>query len=287
MKTYNKHPQWYNQPLRLTEDELNNPDLALDNFFEWYHLHEVRQILWQWVTEVISSPGSISNDPHERNNHLFFYEKMEVLVEAAWIMSRGNPAIPTQNPPVSSKASGSTNKENGRYSKPERLIEKVATSAAEVIKEVFSQVLLKDLLEYLLPTWLRVALINAECRYNDGNGREVLYEFYEQLLPFIEALHGMAGNASFDKLTTVVTGFFQQFSIEYIRRELADFLEAGIGHDGKYPDGFTPWQAWMTYNDVLCLVEAAYQLYLMQKIQTFTIGSFLESGEKSVLKMVQ
>jgi hypothetical protein len=58
-----------------------------------------------------------------------------------------------------------------------------------------------------------------------------------------------------------ITDFFQQCPITYLRRELADFLEAGIGHDGVYPNSFSPWQAWMAYNHVLCLVEAAYRLY--------------------------
>ena len=130
-----------------------------------------------------------------------------------------------------------------------------------------------------MPTWLRVAVINAESPYSSGNGREVLYEFYEQLLPFVEALHGMAENSPFDGLPPVITGFFSLFSIEYIRRELIDFLEAGIGYAGNYPDGFTPWQAWMTYNHVLCLVEAAYQLCTMQKDQAVGIVSFMR-GER-------
>jgi hypothetical protein len=61
-----------------------------------------------------------------------------------------------------------------------------------------------------------------------------------------------------------VNAFFNQFSIEYIRRELADFLEAGIGYEGQYPNGFTPWQAWMAYNNIQCLTEAAYQRYINQ-----------------------
>jgi hypothetical protein len=41
------------------------------------------------VTEAIASPHGQSNDYHERNNYMFFYEKMEALVEAAWIMNQG------------------------------------------------------------------------------------------------------------------------------------------------------------------------------------------------------
>jgi hypothetical protein len=35
-KTYNKRPQWYNQPLRLTKEQLKNPLPVLDGFFKTY-----------------------------------------------------------------------------------------------------------------------------------------------------------------------------------------------------------------------------------------------------------
>ena len=53
----------------------------------------------------------------------------------------------------------------------------------------------------------------------------------------------------------------------YMPREQIDFLESGIGHDSKYPNGFSPWQAIMVYTHVLCLVEAAYRLYTDQQTQ--------------------
>lgn len=88
MKTHNNHPQWYNQPLRLNEDQRQNPILILDDFFECYHLNEVRELLWNWFVEVMSSPHGISIDPHERNNHIYFYEKIEALVEASFIIKK-------------------------------------------------------------------------------------------------------------------------------------------------------------------------------------------------------
>lgn len=85
MKTYNKHPEWYNQPLRLSQDQKQSPYLAIEDFFECYHLHEVREILWNWMVEVISSPRGISHEHFERNGHLYFYEKIEQLVEGAYM----------------------------------------------------------------------------------------------------------------------------------------------------------------------------------------------------------
>ena len=85
-KSFNQHPEWFNTPLRLNEQERNDPFLVLKEFFQCYHLNEMREIMWDWTVTVVSSPYSISSDHHERSNHLFFYEKMEQLVEACWLL---------------------------------------------------------------------------------------------------------------------------------------------------------------------------------------------------------
>lgn len=86
MRTCNHHPQWYNQPLRLNEEERQNPVLVINDFFESYHLNDVRDILWNWTVEVLSSPGNISSEALERSNHIYFYEKMEMLIEAIFVL---------------------------------------------------------------------------------------------------------------------------------------------------------------------------------------------------------
>jgi len=86
MRTSNNHPLWYNQPLRLTEEERKNPVLVINDFFECYHLKDVRDITWKWLVEVLTSSGSISNEALERNDHIFFYEKIEALIEACYVI---------------------------------------------------------------------------------------------------------------------------------------------------------------------------------------------------------
>lgn len=145
-----------------------------------------------------------------------------------------------------------------------RLTKKATTQPIEVINEVFDQVTLCDLTDYLLPNWLRVAVINTQSPYSDENGHELLYEFYEQLIAFITQLHTASENK---QPTNAFTDIFQLYHIDYLQRKLADFLEAGIGHVDECPNGFSPWQAFMAYNHVLCLVEAAYRLYTDQQSQ--------------------
>jgi hypothetical protein len=284
MKTYNNHPLWYNEPLRLTSHQTQNPNVVLDDFFECYHLNEVRELMWTWVVEAVSSPHSNANDHHERNNYMYFYEKIESLVEAAWIMNRGTIKNAKHAPGKEQEERVETNGkacQRARFYKPARLIEKVAEQPTEVITEVFTLTPFNEMQEYLLPTWLRVAVINTESPYSADKGRETLYEFYDQLLLFVEALYVISeGSADYKPTslnagqladpTLVITTFFQQFSIDYIRRELCDFLDAGIGYEGNYPNGFTPWQAWMTYNHLQCLTEAAYLRYVNQQMQSVT-----------------
>lgn len=86
MRALNKHPDWYNQPLRLNNDERQNPRLVIENFFESYHLQEVREILWNWMVEIVSSSRSIAQEGKQRNDHIYFYEKIEALVEAAFLI---------------------------------------------------------------------------------------------------------------------------------------------------------------------------------------------------------
>ena len=68
------------------EGAINKVDLVVEDFFECYHLNDVREILWKWTVAIVSSPGNISSEPLERSNHIYFYEKMEALVEATYML---------------------------------------------------------------------------------------------------------------------------------------------------------------------------------------------------------
>ncbi len=86
MRSCNNHPVWHNQPLRLTDEERKNPILVIQEFFECFHLNDIRELLWNWLIEVVSSPNSISSEPLERSNHFYFYEKAEALIEACFLL---------------------------------------------------------------------------------------------------------------------------------------------------------------------------------------------------------
>lgn len=208
-KTYNKHPQWYNQPLRLTKEQKHDPLPVLDDFFECYHLNEVRQTLWEWLSEVVSSPRSISSDHHDRSNYVYFYEKIEGVIEAVFIIRKkihkhrrrrekrklkkgthpGRDQAVNINESTSSQIlpAVETVENEEVFNKPKQLIEYVDGAPMYVIIEVYKNESLSFLRDQLRD-WLHVALSAESSTYEEGEQRRQLLSFQEQLLMLIEAL---------------------------------------------------------------------------------------------------
>ena len=207
-KAYNKHPQWYNEPLRLTEEQKREPLLILDDFFECYHLNEVRHTLWEWLTDVLSSQRSIAIDPLERNNHIYFYEKIERIIEAAYMMKKRihkhrrkweKRKLKQGNQPGKEQASGikvgvdshklTTTTETAvvLFNKPKMLIEFVDENPMYVIIEVFKNESLPFLRDQLRDLLLGALSVDPAI-YEEGEQRKQLLLFHEQLLLFVEAL---------------------------------------------------------------------------------------------------
>lgn len=209
MKTLNNHPQWFNQPLRLSKDEKHNPYMVFGDFFDCYHLQDVRQILWRWLVAVISSPQSISSDPLERSSHIYFYEKMEELIEAAYVMKKrmhkhrrrkekrkfqkNNQLSKTQAVKTEESIDSTTpmplveKVENEELpNKPKQLIEYANENPLYVIREVFMPDKWFGVDE--VQDWLFICL-SVDCTiYDDADQRSKLIVFYDQLLLLIEAL---------------------------------------------------------------------------------------------------
>lgn len=169
--------------------------------------------------------------------------------------------------------------------KPPLLIERVQGAPMYVINQVFESD--PNHLFYVLKNLLLVAMVGEHYAYERSDQRKVLLEFYESLqvlLAALDILHSGATNKEriiyykgadpsddyfeyyliakeqADNPRQLILSFFNQYSILYIRRELADWLEAGIDYEGKIPGGILKRHIYSTHKDVLCLVEAAYFL---------------------------
>jgi hypothetical protein len=209
MKTHNKHPHWVNQPLRLSNKEKHNPTLVIDDFFDNYHLQDVRDILWRWLVAVISSPQSISSEPLERSYHMYFYEKVEGVIEAAYIIKRkmrkhhrrrekrkfrndDQPkaqSIRTEGnfDSIMPEAGIDTLENEELPNKAKQLIEYAGENPLHVLREVFNPdklVIISDEVK----DWLHIAL-SVDCTaYDESEQRSNLIIFHDHLLLLIEAL---------------------------------------------------------------------------------------------------
>lgn len=81
-----QYPEWESYSHKLTREEAENPQTVLDEFFDYAHLPEVRDMLWLWLKTTVNGDFSDGLDGRERSSILFFYEKVEKLIEATHLL---------------------------------------------------------------------------------------------------------------------------------------------------------------------------------------------------------
>jgi hypothetical protein len=69
---------------RLSPEELADPRLALENFFESFHLHETKQMLAQLQQQM--NRALYNKGQRQQETWAFFFEKLEKLAEAGWVL---------------------------------------------------------------------------------------------------------------------------------------------------------------------------------------------------------
>ena len=79
-KILTPYPDWHKNPLRLSIPEMENPYLVLKEFFECYHLTDIRGCLKEWLNEVLRPDEILQMD------YVHVYDQVEKLIEAAWLL---------------------------------------------------------------------------------------------------------------------------------------------------------------------------------------------------------
>lgn len=69
----------------LNELEVANPEIVIDEFFRFSTLPESRKLLWDWLRVMVDEDFEQLEDC-EQNKLLKFFENLEKLVEAAYIL---------------------------------------------------------------------------------------------------------------------------------------------------------------------------------------------------------
>ena len=75
------------QPLyQLSEVEIADPYLVIDELFDFAHLPDTRELLWGWLKCTITGTYHKTLNSSERAAIVDLYEKMEKLVEAVHVL---------------------------------------------------------------------------------------------------------------------------------------------------------------------------------------------------------
>jgi len=86
MSHYLNHPEIYNHPIRLTEEEKKNPDKVLKQFCSDYSLHELRDHQWNQLEVCLATDNTPFDDPEERANFIYRHGQMERMFEALFLI---------------------------------------------------------------------------------------------------------------------------------------------------------------------------------------------------------
>ena len=86
MKHSSKPPSPEMHPRKLSKQEMKDPHLVIEDFFNYAHLPQVRDKLCQWFETTVTGNFSKQLSGRERSNMVFFYKQIERLVEAAHII---------------------------------------------------------------------------------------------------------------------------------------------------------------------------------------------------------
>lgn len=273
-KSYNKHPHWSKEPLRLTEEQKNDPILVLTDFFQSYHLKDTREILWDWLTEVISSSRRLSSNPHDRGNQLYFYERIEELIEAALLITK---SAQMEKPEDSGQHIVDLKKE-GMLFNATAFSENFETDPFYALKQVFNPD--KTFIIEEVKEWLLIGLSADSTVYDEAEQRSSLIGFYDQLIVLIEALFvitllnfdnpeikdELSKVYSITELSTyqqaepekVLAAFFEKYPIKQINRELDNWYEASISYSGEWRGNvICLQQVWDIYRNVQCVIKSA------------------------------
>lgn len=71
----------------LSDEEIRNPHLVIDRFFDYAGLESLQEHLWDWFKLTVSGTYNTQLiDKNRRYDMILFYEHMERIIEAAHII---------------------------------------------------------------------------------------------------------------------------------------------------------------------------------------------------------
>jgi len=81
------NPEFYYKPILLTKNELANPRIVIQQFYENYQLIEVRKHLHNLLEVAVTSSNALYAEAKERGAVVCFCERIENFVEADLLLT--------------------------------------------------------------------------------------------------------------------------------------------------------------------------------------------------------
>lgn len=81
-----EYPEWEMQSRLLNKEEVADPNIVLDEVFDYAHLPEWRSLLWEWLKITVSGTYNTESAEYDRYSILYTYEKLQKLIEAAHLI---------------------------------------------------------------------------------------------------------------------------------------------------------------------------------------------------------
>jgi hypothetical protein len=85
MRTFDQHEAWEMKPRKLTLEEVENPELVIEQLFQYASLPELRWQLWEGTKAMITGTFNAMKG-RDRCKMLFFFEQIERLIEVTHVM---------------------------------------------------------------------------------------------------------------------------------------------------------------------------------------------------------
>lgn len=87
MSEFLNHPEFYNQPVYLMEEEISDPIKVIDRFFTDYSLSDIRTILDEIQEVCLTTDAPPFANGSQRSDLLFYLNNLIRILEAAFVLT--------------------------------------------------------------------------------------------------------------------------------------------------------------------------------------------------------
>jgi hypothetical protein len=86
MHIFELHPDFYNHPILLTDEQKQDPVSVIREFFDDVKLIEARVHLHNLLEVALTRPNTFYDEAGERDAALCFIKQIEKTLEASWML---------------------------------------------------------------------------------------------------------------------------------------------------------------------------------------------------------